>query len=211
MKERRMKFYHFAIIITSLIFFGSLVGILFNFNYSRNFSDCYRNKVISNNNKIGGTFELINHLDELVNEKEVLIEPSLIYFGYSYCPDICPYDLARNSDVVDILKKQGYDLTPIFISIDPKRDNTSRLRDYIELFHPKMIGLTGSKNQLKDIEKKYKVYKNIPNDENEGYLVDHSTFSYLIHHEKGFLEYYNRSNTSEEISEPIACFLKNIN
>ena len=205
-----MKFYHFAIVIAFFIVLGSVIGILFNYNYSRNFSDCYRNKVIANNNNIGGSFELKNHLNEIVTDKEVLKQTSLIYFGYSFCPDICPYDLSRNSDVVDILKKDGYEITPIFVSIDPKRDTTDRLKEYVEFFHPKMIGLTGTKNQLSDIEKKYKVYKNIP-DEKEGYLVNHSTFSYLVHHEKGFLEYYSRNNTSEEISNSISCFLKNLN
>ncbi len=205
-----MKFQNLVIISFLTISLLSFIGIFFNFKNKSKFGDCYESKIISNN-KIGGSFELKNENNKIVNETDILKEPALIYFGYSFCPDICPYDLARNSETVDILEERGLEITPIFITLDPSRDTAERIKDYTNFFHPKMIGLTGSEGQINDISKKYKIYRNVPNIKNDDYLVDHSTFTYFVHNEIGFLEYYNREDTSYEIADSISCFLKKIN
>jgi len=206
-----MKFQNLVIISFIIISLISFAGIFLSFKDHDKFADCYENKIIPNNNKIGGSFELKNESNKIVNDRDIIKEPALIYFGYSFCPDICPFDLARNSETVNILEEKGIKITPIFITLDPDRDTAERIKDYTNFFHPKMIGLTGSEEQINDISKKYKIYRNVPKIKNDDYLVDHSTFSYFVHNEAGFLEYYNRKDTPEQIADSISCFLKNVN
>ena len=106
--------------------------------------ECGGNRVLGGNNAIGGNFELTNANNKKINSREFITEPSLIYFGYSYCPDVCPFDLQRNAIAVDILKGLGKATTPIFITIDPLRDTPNRLKEFSSFIHPKLIALTGS-------------------------------------------------------------------
>ena len=81
-----------------------------------------------------------------------------LYFGYTYCPDICPLDNARNAEAVDILEERGYDVQPAFITIDPARDTPEVVREFSETLHPRMVGLTGSEEQIKAASLAYKTY-----------------------------------------------------
>ena len=116
--------------------------------------ECGGNKVAGGNSAIGGDFTLTNaNKNQLlsrskINSQELITEPSLIYFGYSYCPDVCPYDLQRNAIAVDILFDAGKEVTPIFITIDPKRDTPERLKEFATFVHPKLIALTGSQKEI---------------------------------------------------------------
>ena len=91
---------------------------------------------------IGGPFELLDKDGNLVTDKDIITEPTLVYFGFTFCPDFCPVDMARNSQAVDILAEQGISATPLFISIDPARDTPEIVGDYAFIFHDKAIGLT---------------------------------------------------------------------
>jgi protein SCO1 len=107
---------------------------------------------------IGGPFTLVNAKGETVTDKDVITKPSLVYFGYTFCPDVCPLDNARNAEAVDILEEMGIDVTPIFISIDPARDTPEVMGEFASIMHPKMIGLTGSEEQVKAASLAYKTY-----------------------------------------------------
>ena len=107
---------------------------------------------------IGGPFELVNHLGKTVTDKDVFVEPSIVYFGYTYCPDVCPFDVARNADAVDLLAQQGVNATPVFITIDPARDTVEAIADYAQNMHSKMIALTGTEPQISAASKAYKTY-----------------------------------------------------
>ena len=206
-----MKFKNLIIISFLSIFLLSFIGIFLNYKEKSKFADCYKSKMISNKNKIGGSFELKDQNNKIVTDRDIFKEPALIYFGYSFCPDICPYDLARNSETVDILEEKGFKITPIFVTLDPERDTVERIKNYTNFFHPKMIGLTGTENEINDITKKYKVFRSVPKIKNDDYLVDHSTFTYFVHDQVGFLEYYNRKDSPDKIANSISCFLKKIN
>jgi len=174
------------------------------------FSKCRTSPITGVAGSIGGPFTLINQKGIMVTDADVITEPSLIYFGYTFCPDVCPLDAVRNSDVVDILAQIGKSVTPIFISIDPQRDTHEVMSEYSNWLHPKMIALTGSQEQVKAASKAYGTYYKLHSDEDkEFYLIDHSTMSYLVFPEHGFVEFFRRDQSAEKVAEKVACFIKN--
>lgn len=159
---------------------------------------------------IGGPFTLVNGQGQTVTERDVITKPSLVYFGYTFCPDVCPLDNARNAEAVDILEERGFDVTPVFITVDPERDTPDVVRDFAANHHPKMIGLTGSPEQIKAASQAYKTFFRKQNsDDPDYYLVDHSTFTYLVLPETGFVDFFKRDDTAEQMAERTACFLSN--
>ncbi len=172
------------------------------------FAQCRSSQIAGGADTIGGPFELVNAKGETVTDADVITEPSIVYFGYTFCPDICPMDTARNADAVDVLAAKGHSATPVFITIDPKRDTPEAVGDYAFNLHEKMIGLTGSSEQVKAASRAYKTYYKAHDDgEDEYYLVDHSTFSYLVLPEHGFVEFFRREDTPEQMAEKAACFI----
>lgn len=157
---------------------------------------------------IGGPFTLVNPAGQTVTDAEILAKPALVYFGYTFCPDVCPFDMARNVEAVDILEDRGFDVTPVFISIDPERDTPEALGDYAENMHPKLIALTGSPEQVKTASQAYKTFYRKQESDDEFYLVDHSTFTYLMLPGIGFVDFFRREVTSDQMAEGVACFLQ---
>ena len=199
-------------IITALFF--SLVLLLyqvFNLIIEPSLNEtCGGNFVAGGNSKIGGTFRLTDINHQKVNSSDLITEPSIIYFGYSYCPDVCPYDLQRNAIAIDILRDEGKIVTPIFITIDPKRDTPDRLKEFSAFVHPKLIALTGSEEEIKTVMKLFKVYGQKTKQNNiddNNYLMDHSAFSYLVDSSGVFIDYFNRKVTPEEMAKRITCYL----
>jgi len=158
---------------------------------------------------IGGPFELVNGAGETVTDAEVITEPSLVYFGYTYCPDVCPFDVARNADAVDLLAERGISTTPVFITIDPERDTQEVVAEYAFNMHDKMIALTGSDEQIAAASKAYKTYYKKQDDGTDEYLVDHSTFTYLVLPQIGFVEFFRRDISPQEMADRTACFVEN--
>lgn len=158
---------------------------------------------------IGGPFTLVNKDGQTVTDTDVITEPTLLYFGYTFCPDVCPYDNARNVEAVDLLAERGMSVTPVFVSIDPQRDTPEVVGDFAENFHEKMIGLTGSPEQVDAASKAYRTYyKAQIGDDKEYYLVDHSTFTYLVMPGEGFMDYFRREVTPQEMADRVACFIE---
>ncbi|MGR3377552.1 SCO family protein [Salipiger abyssi] len=171
------------------------------------FAPCRTAVIAGGSDQIGGPFELVNSAGETVTDQDVITEPTLLYFGYTFCPDVCPLDTVRNADAVDILDAQGKSVTPVFISIDPERDTPEAVGDFAHNIHERMIGLTGSPEQVKAASQAYRTYyKKQPSDD-EFYLVDHSTFTYLVLPEYGFVEYFRRELPPEDLAERAACFI----
>lgn len=158
---------------------------------------------------IGGPFTLVDETGATVTDAQVLAAPSLVYFGYTFCPDVCPLDSARNAEAVDILEEQGFEVTPIFISVDPERDTPEVLADFTENLHPRMIGLTGSPEQVKVASQAYKTFYRKQEGDPEFYLMDHSTFTYLTLPGIGFVDFFRREDTPDQMADRVACFLTN--
>ncbi|MFN3280531.1 MAG: SCO family protein [Tabrizicola sp.] len=170
------------------------------------FAQCRQGQVAGGD--IGGPFTLVNSAGQTVTDAEVLTKPSLVYFGYTFCPDVCPFDMSRNVEAVDLLDKRGIDVTPVFISIDPERDTPEALADYEANLHPKLIALTGSAEQVKAASQAYKTFYKRRDTGDEFYLLDHSTFTYLMLPGVGFVDFFRREITSEQMAESVACFVE---
>ena len=171
------------------------------------FAQCSASSVAGGD--IGGPFELINQHGDTVTDKDVLSEPALVYFGYTYCPDVCPFDVSRNADAIDIMAANGVTANPVFISIDPERDTQEVISDYAFNMHDRMIALTGSEDQVAAASKAYKTYYKAHKDGTDEYLVDHSTLTYLMLPEHGFVEFFRRDISAEQMAETASCFIEN--
>lgn len=169
------------------------------------FAECRQGQVAGGD--IGGPFTLVDTSGRTVGDTEVLAKPSLVYFGYTFCPDVCPLDMARNVEAVDKLEAQGIEVTPVFISIDPERDTPAALADYASNLHPKLVALTGSPEQVKVASKAYKTFYKKRETGDEYYLMDHSTFTYLMLPGTGFVDFFRREITSDQMAESVACFV----
>jgi protein SCO1/2 len=195
---------------TAVVFLGASValsagwlGNLFG-GADDGFTACRKGAVAG---EIGGPFELVDAQGRTVTDADVITEPSLVYFGYTFCPDVCPMDTARNADAVDLLAERGYSATPVFISIDPKRDTPQVVGDFAANLHDKMIGLTGTAEQVKAASQAYRTYYRAQDGDAEYYLVDHSTFTYLVLPGHGFVDFFRREDSAEAMADRTACFI----
>lgn len=155
---------------------------------------------------IGGPFTLVDETGRTVTDRDVITKPSLVYFGYTFCPDVCPTDSARNAEALDLIQSRGIDAQAVFISIDPERDTPERVAEFTDIFHPDMIGLTGTPEQVAAASKAYKTYFAKQDTGDEYYLMDHSTFTYLVLPDRGFVDFFRRDTTPEQIADTVACF-----
>ncbi len=148
---------------------------------------------------VGGPFALVNHHGKAVTEKDFLGRHMLVYFGFTFCPDVCPTELSKIAATMDLLSADA-DVTPVFITIDPERDGVAEVKVYAEAFHPKMVGLTGSMEQIRAAAKAYRVYyaKNTSSGASD-YLMDHSSIIYLMGRNGEYISHFTIESTPEEI------------
>lgn len=154
---------------------------------------------------IGGPFELTAHTGERVTSADVIDGPTLIYFGYTFCPDICPIDTQIMADAVDILAEKNIDVKPVFVTVDPARDTPKELSYYAEAMHPKMVALTGSDEEIRAAADAYRVYykkSEVPGSEAE-YLMQHTGFTYLMGPGDELLAMFRRDFPAEQIAQDI--------
>lgn len=131
---------------------------------------------------IGGPFQLVDQTGRTVTDKDFAGKFMLIYFGFTHCPDVCPTELQTMANVMDALGADGARVVPIFITVDPERDTPEQLKGYVAAFHPQIIGLTGTPDQIAAVAKAYKVYYSKSPSATAGseYQVDHTSFIYLM-------------------------------
>lgn len=192
---------------------AAVAGTWFAGFYSRTdrFAECGAGQIAGGAGQIGGPFELVGAQGQKVTDKDVLTGPSLVYFGYTFCPDVCPLDMARNADAADLLAERGYDVTPVFISVDPERDTPEVVGDFAANLSERVVGLTGSQEQVKAASAAYKTYykSHAGDGSGEFYTVDHSTFTYLMLPGEGLADFFRREASAEEMAEKTACFIDN--
>ncbi len=142
------------------------------------------------NDQDGKKFDSAKHHDKL----------QLVYFGFTYCPDVCPTELTKIIEVLDKLSNNGL-LQTIFITVDPKRDTSAHLKEYLSLYDDKIIGLTGDEKQIKQVTDLFKVYFSFTR-ENGKDVINHSSIMYLMHKGK-LIKYFSESENAEYISTEI--------
>jgi cytochrome oxidase Cu insertion factor (SCO1/SenC/PrrC family) len=130
---------------------------------------------------IGGRFALVDHTGKLRSDAEFRGKLLVIYFGYTYCPDVCPTDLMAIAQAIESLGPAGEMVQPIFISVDPERDAPDRLAEYVSAFHPRMIGMTGTPDQVRKVALSYKAYyAKVSETNGTDYAIEHTGVVYLV-------------------------------
>ncbi len=158
-----------------------------------------------------GPFSLVTHKGEKVTDQSFLGQYMLVFFGYTHCPDVCPTDLQVISEAMDMLGKDASKIQPLFITLDPERDTEKVMAEYVQHFHPKLIGLTGTNKQTKAAADVYRIQKRIyypPDGGKKDYLLDHSAAIILVGPDGGGLSMFPHGITPEDIVEDIRGYLK---
>ncbi|MBT6138539.1 MAG: SCO family protein [Rhodospirillaceae bacterium] len=166
-------------------------------------------------NTISGPFELVDHTGKTIRDSDFHGQYLLVTFGYTYCPDICPTILSTLSEALDLLEDKAERIQPVFITVDPARDTRSVLAAYVANFHPRLIGLTGSTDQLSAVTDAYQVkyYKTYlapsqDSDDNSdtdqrNYLISHSAAVYLIGPSGKYIGHFSEVGEPEDVAREI--------
>ena len=164
---------------------------------------------------IGGPFTLVNQDGETVTQDDFKGKYMLTYFGYTFCPDVCPTELQVMGTALDMMPQDIADeITPVFFTVDPERDTVEAVAEYVPYFHDRMVGLTGTVEQTTAAAKAFRVYyaKAIPEGEPEDtdtYLMDHSSFVYLMDREGKFVRHFNYGTSPEDMAKGMTEAVKN--
>lgn len=158
-----------------------------------------------NREPIGGPFELTDHTGKPRSDRDFRGKLMLVYFGFTYCPDVCPTDLMAMGQTLEQLGPDADAVQPLFITVDPARDTAEHLAEYVPLFHPRLIGLTGSPGAIRTAADAYKVYfdKVAIGKEGGDYTVDHTSFIYLMDRDGKYLGFFPPGTSAERMVEII--------
>jgi cytochrome oxidase Cu insertion factor (SCO1/SenC/PrrC family) len=151
---------------------------------------------------VGGPFSLTDDTGKRVTDKDYRGRYMLVFFGYTSCPDICPAGLQLMAAVLENLGPKADRVAPIFISVDPERDTSQKLAGYVKNFSPRLVGLTGTPEEIAAVTKAYKVYyKKVPNDAAPGdYGMDHTSIIYLMDPDGAFVTHFTPATTVEDMT-----------
>jgi cytochrome oxidase Cu insertion factor (SCO1/SenC/PrrC family) len=159
-----------------------------------------------NREPVGGPFELTDHTGKPRTNSDFRGKLMLVYFGFTYCPDVCPTDLQAIGLALDKLGTDGDSVQPLFITVDPERDTAAHLAEYVPMFHPRLIGLTGSAEAIRKAADAYKVYYakvDPPKGDGGYYTVDHTAFIYLMDREGNYLGFFPPGTSADRMVEII--------
>lgn len=160
----------------------------------------------SPDNPIGGGFTLVDQDGKVVTDRSFHGRPVLLYFGFTACPDVCPTDLARLVRIAQRVRALGGPaLKTIFVSVDPARDTPSKMKAYVSLFGPDVTGLTGTSAQIASVTDRYHVYyQKVPYGKQGRYMMDHSTFVFLLDREGRYVDHFGRTADEAAVAVDIA-------
>lgn len=203
LRNKQARSYHF--LWPYLLLVAALAGGLL-WHESANVPGLGRT-VVTGQADVGGPFKLIDQTGKTVTDADYRGRYMLIYFGYSFCPDVCPTTLAVMAQALDKLGGDARRVTPVFITIDPERDTPQVLADYMKAFGPSFVGLTGSVEAIKDVEKKYRVYavkKPLdPAKPKAGYGMDHSSVLYLMGPNGRLISFYDEAISPDQLAKEL--------
>jgi protein SCO1/2 len=191
-----------------IIFFGALGWFLYQVPLMKNGPI----QVVESTGKvaIGGPFTLVDHFNKTVSETDFYGQNILVFFGYTYCPDVCPTTLTDISDALKILGSDAKYISPIFITIDPERDRPENLKEYIKHFHPNIIGMSGSVEQVKAVASAYRVFYQKSQEkgaDSDDYLMNHSSIAYLMGKDGKYLDHFSYGTSAKDMAAKIKALL----
>jgi cytochrome oxidase Cu insertion factor (SCO1/SenC/PrrC family) len=153
---------------------------------------------------VGGPFALVDGSGKPVSSDSFHGRFMLVYFGYTFCPDVCPTELQTVTNALDLLGRDADRVVPIFITIDPQRDTPQVIGEYTRLFSPRLVGLTGTPEQVAAAAKAYRVYyARATSKDSTTYLMDHSSFLYLMDAQGKFSALFNQTTTAQQLADGI--------
>ena len=158
---------------------------------------------------VGGPFALVDTEGRAVTDADFRGRLMLVFFGFTYCPDVCPTALTAIAQAIERLGKDASKIVPIFITVDPERDTPEQLKEYVRHFHPRLVGLTGSPEQIAAVAKAYRVYyakarpQGAPSDD---YTMDHTAITYLMGRDGKFLAHFSHGTEPEAIAARVRAF-----
>jgi protein SCO1/2 len=156
---------------------------------------------------IGGPFELTDQAGQPVTEKNLQGRPTLIFFGFTHCPDVCPTELFEISEVLRAMGTDADRVNAYFVSVDPERDTRAAMKDYLSSFDPHLKGLTGDPAAVAKIISDYRVYaKKVPLKDGD-YTMDHTALIYLMDRDGKFVSPFNLKRTPEEAAADLKHYL----
>ena len=156
---------------------------------------------------IGGPFQLTDQAGQTVTEKSMQGHPTLIFFGFTHCPDVCPTTLFEISEVMRVMGKDADRLNAYYISVDPERDTAAAMKDYLSSFDPRLKGLTGNSEQIAKVLSTYRVYaKKVPLKDGD-YTMDHTALTYLMDRDGKFVAPFNLNRKPEEAAADLKRYL----
>lgn len=156
---------------------------------------------------IGGPFTLLDSAGVTRTNADFPGQYLLVFFGYTFCPDVCPITLQTVGSALDRLGKQAEKVTPIFITVDPERDTPERMGKYVSSFHPRLVGLGGSNEQIAAVAKAYRVYY-AKSGEDEDYLLDHSAILFFMSPDGRYLAHFRSDDSAEKMAAGMSGFLE---
>ncbi len=157
---------------------------------------------------IGGPFTLVDGDGRTWTETAFRGAPMLVTFGYTHCPDVCPTTLQTITDALDVLGPQGEAIQPLFITVDPERDTPKVMRDYVDHFHERLIGLTGSTGQTTAAARAWRVTARKAAEDGEDYLVDHTALIYLMGPDGAYVTHFGHRSDAGSIAAKLAEYLE---
>ncbi|MCK1745357.1 SCO family protein [Bradyrhizobium sp. 139] len=156
---------------------------------------------------IGGPFTLTDQHGKAVTDKNLKGKPTLIFFGYTHCPDVCPTSLFELSEVLRAMGKDADKVNAVFISVDPERDTPATMKDYLSSFDPHLEGLSGDPAETARVITSYRVYaKKVPTKDGD-YTMDHTALIYLMDRDGRFVSPFNLKRTPEESAADLKRYL----
>ena len=164
--------------------------------------------VMWNREPIGGAFRLTDQSGKVRRDSDFRGKLMLVYFGFTFCPDICPTDLQQIAMALKALGPAASEVAPLFITLDPERDTVKLLTQYVPAFHPQIIGLTGDLKAVHQAAKAYRVYHaKVANNGASRYTIDHSSFIYLMGRDGKYLGFIPPSTSADRIATALRAHL----
>ncbi|HEY7990374.1 MAG TPA: SCO family protein [Stellaceae bacterium] len=153
---------------------------------------------------IGGDFTLVDQNGATRHDSDFRGKLMLIYFGYTFCPDVCPTTLTMMTDALAKLGPDAARFAPIFITVDPSRDKPAQLKQYIEAFDPRFTALTGGADQIAKVAREYRVYyRKVAGDKPNNYTMDHSSVIYLMARDGRYVGHFNTDIDADTLAQDL--------